>query len=308
MFRYYVLTSRNLKCLKRHFHSLPKEQTTVIINTTLDWYREEAEQYCIDNEIDYAITRSNGHPGRGKNSVLQHFLASDYDYMVQIDGDDFMQPYGVNLYKAIAESENPPDGVVILHSLSWKGRMKMGNLWFPYPWTEHYANRAKQLEQTFPQMKSTLRTAWKNRKLIKELISIHYEQAEYWNYPGESRSADDCARLIFWSRKLANMVHFREDLMIGEDTLVNYQVRDLACREQIQLQKIKDTDEHTYIYDLKNSGIVKRLQNKVDWSWVLPLNEAVSHESEKWIVTPEFRIAPVEIEIERVQEFKLGEI
>ncbi len=308
MLRYYVLTSRSLKCLKRQFHSLPKEDTTVIINTTLDWYREQAKQYCIDNEIDYAITRSNGHPGRGKNSVLQHFLASNYHFMVQIDGDDFMQPNGVNLYRAVAESSNPPDGIQIMHSMSYSGGMKIEQMWFPDPWHKDYAERARKVEADFPQLKQTLRREWNKRKETKKLMSVHFSQNKKWNYPGESRDPLDCARLIFWSRKLAELVTFREDLMIGEDTLVNMQVRELAFRGEIELQKIKDSEHRTYIYDLTNSGIVKRLRNKIDWTWVAPLNDAIAEESKKWTMTSEFRLAPVAIEIERTPDIKLGEV
>ena len=279
--RYYVLTSRKLKCLKRHFHSLPKEHTTVVINTIDKDYEEKAVEYCRDNNIDYAVTESNGRPGRGKNSVLQHFLGTDEEYMVQIDGDDFMQPHGVNLYKAVAESDNPPDGIQIVHSIGW---LDLDSDW---------------------------ENLWEDHTLTQE-INLSYGQHRMdnrkWNYPPDSREPMDCARLIFWSRKLAELVTFREDLMIGEDSLVNYQVRDLAYKGIVTLQKVNDTKEHTYVYDFSNSGIVRRLNNNNDWSWVQPLNDAIAEESRNWTVTEEFSLDPVAIEIEKAPELNLRNI
>lgn len=307
--RYYVLTSRNLKCLKRHFHSLPKEHTTVVINTTLGWYEEQAVEYCRDNNIDYVVTESNGHPGRGKNSVLQHFLGTDEEYMVQIDGDDFLQPHGVNLYKAVAESDNPPDGIQIMHSISWTGGRKLwDDLWIRNPWTEKFFKLKDHQVKKYPHLKETLEHIFQNRKEINAVYRQHCKDNKKWNYPPDSRDPMDCARLIFWSRKLAELVTFREDLMIGEDSLVNYQVRDLAYKGEITLQKVNDEEQHTYVYDLTNSGIVRRLQNKLDWTWVQPLNDAIAEESRNWTVTEDFSIDPVAIEIEKAPELNLRKL
>jgi tRNA(Ile)-lysidine synthase TilS/MesJ len=307
--RYYVLTSRNLKCLKRHFHSLPKEHTTVVINTTLDWYEEQASQYCKENKINYVLTESNGYPGRGKNSVLQHFLSTDEEYMVQIDGDDFMQPHGVNLYKAVAESDNPPDGIQIMHSISWTGGRKLwDDLWIRNPWTENFLKLKDHQVKKFPHLKEALEHIFQNRKEVNAVYRQHCKDNKKWNYPPDSRHPMDCARLIFWSRKLAELVTFREDLMIGEDSLVNYQVRDLAYKGEITLQKVNDEEQHTYVYDQTNSGIVRRLQNKLDWTWVQPLNDAIAEESRNWTVTEEFSIDPVAIEIEKARELNLRKL
>ena len=309
MLRFYVLTSRNLKCLKRHFASLPRTETTVVINTTLDWYREEAAEWCARNKIDYVVTKSNGYPGRGKNSVIQHFLASEYDYMVQIDGDDFLQPHGVNLYRAISASAQPPDGVVILHSLSWSNNRKIeGDLWLPNPFMPDFEKEISKYFDACPEIVEKVEYFRENKKELKRNYVQHCKDNDRWNFPGESRQSMDCARLIFYSRRLAELVTFRENLMIGEDSLVNYQVRDLAYKGLVELQKINDVEEHSYIYDLQNSGIVKRLTNRLDWDWVKPLNDAILEESWKWSVTPEFRVAPVAIEIEKAPEFNLGKL
>jgi len=128
--RFYVLTSRNLKCLKRHFVSLPKQHTTVIINTLDKDYESLVQDWCFREKINCVATESNGKPGKGKNAVLDHFLDSDYDYMVQIDGDDFLQPHGVNLYTWVAHND-APDGIQIVHSYSYAGGISERELFAP---------------------------------------------------------------------------------------------------------------------------------------------------------------------------------
>lgn len=297
MLRYYVLTSRNFGCLKRHFQTLPKEHTTVIINSKHSWYIDKAEEFCKVEGVDYAVTPCNGYPGRGKNSVLQHFLASDYEYMVQIDGDDILLPRGVELYKAVANSNNPPDGIQIVHSISWLAGFTMDDFWLGAPWQDKFSKNIRSLLRKHPYMGAKAENLRKNIRKIEKQFVEHCKLNRHWNYPPDSRDPMDCARLIFWSRKLAELVTFRENLMIGEDSLVNYQVRDMAYRGQISLQKVVDIKEQTYLYDLTNSGIVRQLENKLDWSWVQPLNEAIVKEAENWIVPPEFSLDPVAIEI-----------
>ena len=309
MIRYYVLTSRNLKCLKRHFASLPRTETTVVINTTLDWYRDDAMNWCKKNKIDYVVTESNGYPGRGKNSLLDHFLNSKYEYMVQIDGDDFMQPHGVNLYRAVAQSDNPPDGVQIVHGLTWHGgRKHMDELFLRNPWNESYRNKIPSIAKQFPHLRPKLMDIYHNAEKYRKLHLKHRRHNEKWNYPLDVNDEMECPRLIFWSRKLASLVRFREDLMIGEDTLVNMQIRDKAYKGEIKLQKVVDKDHISYVYDLTNSGIVKRLQNTFDWTWVEPLVNAVEEESKNWTVPFHYSLDPVEIEIEKAEEIKLSKI
>lgn len=289
--RFYVLTSRNLKCLKRHFVSLPKKDTTVIINTLDKEYEAKAQDWCIREKINCVVTESNGMPGKGKNAVLDHFLDYDYDYMALIDGDDFLQPAGVKFYTEITQRNDSPDGIVIVHSKSYRGDfIPNRDLFAPLPWTEDFKRWAGKQTYSFPEKRPYLKKQWLNREKLQEQYDIHCLQNLRWNYPPDSAHHMDCARLFIWSRKLAKTIRFREDLIIGEDSLLNYEVRDLAFRKEITLEKVEDRIARSYFYDLTNSGIVRRLQNKVDWSWMQPLNEAVSEREPYWTVGETFSI------------------
>ena len=297
MLRFYVLTSRKFECLQRHFRSLPKEHTTVVINTTDKAYEQKAFQWCYDNKITAVITESNGNPGKGKNAVLDHFLESDYDHMVQIDGDDFLQPHGVNVYKWVSEN-NPPDGIQIVYNNSWSSIKDSWSLYAAHPWHDNFLQWVE--DNIDPAEQEHYRQVYDRREEYLKEFRKHFELSVEWNYPKDVADPLECPRLIFYSRKLAESVRFREDLLIGEDTLLNYEVRQLAHEGSVILKKIKDNLEKTYSYDLDNSGIVKASERSADWGWLKELNDSVEKESKEWTVTQTFALDFIEHSIERV--------
>ena len=306
MLRYYILTSRNLPCLKRHFHSVPKKHTTVVVNTTDQEYERAASEWCFENKINCVVTESNGKPGKGKNAVLDHFLDSSYDYMVQIDGDDFLQPHGVNLYWWLSEN-NPPDGVQIVYGRCWSGELENPDeLYAPFPWDDNFKQWVENTVTS--EERPHFDYMYEHREEYKELYDIHCHDNFTWNYPLDSVHFMDCARLIFWSRKLASSVRFREDLLIGEDALLNYEVRDMAWKKRIELRKVQDSREKTYSYDLLNSGIVKKSQRDANWEWLKDINEAIAEASKNWTVPQTFRLSPVVHNLKRTEELNLGDL
>jgi len=101
--------------LKRHEKTIPKEDLIVVINTLIDEFSTKAVEYCTTNNIEHYVTESDGSPSKGKNSVMDLFQESEHDYMVLIDGDDFLTPHGTWTYKKLAESESCPDALSLQH-------------------------------------------------------------------------------------------------------------------------------------------------------------------------------------------------
>ena len=105
--QFYILTSTNYKALKRHFNSnysnIEPKDAVVIINTLNKKYSQLAQNFCEKNNIEYYVTESNGTPSKGKNSLLDIFLKSDNEHCVMVDGDDFLTPHGVWMYKHLAK-------------------------------------------------------------------------------------------------------------------------------------------------------------------------------------------------------------
>ncbi len=305
--RFYVLTSRNLKCLKRQFHSIPKEHTTVVVNALDESYVRLATEWCYENEVHCIVTKSNGKPGMGKNSCLDDFLQGEYSHMVLIDGDDFLQAHGVKLYSWLAKNDCT-DGIQILHSKSWTNGRKPQSLFAPMPWQEGYRKWGQKMCRDYPHLEDNIKAMWKSKKEYHDLYVIHRSQNRKWNYPLDSSNPQDCARLILWNRKLAGVLRFREDLIIGEDTLLNFEARDLAYNAKITLKKVIDREELTYFYDLTNSGIVRRMQNAIDWDWMEPLNSAVAEREPYWTVPDTFRIEKVSYDFEKLEPLDLSKL
>lgn len=62
----------------------------IVVNTLNDSYYQEV----LNKKFPFPVirTESNGRPGKGKNSCLDLFLDSDFDFISQIDGDDILYP------------------------------------------------------------------------------------------------------------------------------------------------------------------------------------------------------------------------
>ena len=121
MLRYYVLCCRNMNALKRHFDIIPSDELTVVVNTLDSNFQKEAVAYCQSKAVECVVTESNGTASQGKNSVIDLFLESSYDYFVLVDGDDYLTPHGVWTYKYISEMDSPPDIVALEYQYGiWK--------------------------------------------------------------------------------------------------------------------------------------------------------------------------------------------
>ena len=98
-----VLVSNNITFLSSSIESIFKQSTQnydiIIVVNTLDeyFYQEVLDLYKHYEKIKKIIrTQSNGYPGKGHNSVLDIFKKLlDYDYLIMIDGDDFLFPNAV---------------------------------------------------------------------------------------------------------------------------------------------------------------------------------------------------------------------
>ena len=66
----------------------------IIINTKNEEFYIDAFKYFQDKSVQFLRTESNGSPGKGHNSVIQNCknYQNDYDYFLNIDGDDFLYP------------------------------------------------------------------------------------------------------------------------------------------------------------------------------------------------------------------------
>ena len=93
-----ILTSSDIDLLKSSYNSIKNQKNTkldydilIVVNTLDDNYYNKILEYFKDVAI--IRTSSNGKPGKGHNSVVNLFYQyKSYDYLIPIDGDDFLYP------------------------------------------------------------------------------------------------------------------------------------------------------------------------------------------------------------------------
>tara|TARA_B110000090_G_scaffold84985_1_gene96672 strand:- start:59 stop:964 length:906 start_codon:yes stop_codon:yes gene_type:complete len=247
--KFYILTSSNLESLKRHndkeFSGIYKKDTVIVINSLNEQYVKEAKEYCESENLEYYITQSNGTPSKGKNSVFDIFLASDNNYCVLIDGDDFLTAHGVWFYKHLETLENPPDAVCLMNQTSL--RYIDDELYWTNPFTVDY-DELLSLDYY---------TGFRELQGLSHEKSIYFQSLhdKYYTEQRKYSEENEVHCRVTWLSKKAAQFRFDEDVVIGEDTLQMLRLKHEAVEGRLNFYS---TDENpiTYIYDERVGGIV----------------------------------------------------
>lgn len=291
--KFYILTSRDFFGLKNHALTIPPHDQVVVINSLDESYVQQAKNYCIENNIEYYITESDGTPGTGKNSVMKCFLESDNEYMVQVDGDDKITEYGFSFYRNLSKCKNPPDMVVLKKqwcylSIGWRtledGTKKTTMTSRNLPW---YRPNDEQEDMYDSQKMFGFWRVQKrhddNRGWIHSWEHVDDEQLMFWAKDrcklerwhwdiaeGNDEGRDVFSRMVFYSKKAAKHVKFTNELLVGEDMIAFYEIKRLGLSKELDVYCHDEYEKFTYIYtnNQKNHGIVGQ-QNS--WQWVTDL-------------------------------------
>ena len=120
-----ILSSSNSQLLKLSYDTIISQlnnpfdfQIVIIINSINSNYYNEVIKLFENIDVEIIETKSNGKPGIGHNSCINLFKnRKQYDYLIHIDGDDFLYPYSFHqLYKALIKTKKNdkyPDILVI---------------------------------------------------------------------------------------------------------------------------------------------------------------------------------------------------
>jgi len=296
--KYYILTSDNPEALERHispeYSNIPKEDIVIVINTLDKKYSEYVVEWCEKNSIEYHITHSNGTPARGKNTLIDLFLKSDNDYMVQVDGDDYLTEHGVWVYDHLSRIDNPPDVVCLKNQLSTilDREYLIENKINPY---------VLPLED-IPVLKSLYFTAdWKSieeydvvpdfinngcsesdAKIFAEYHKEFYRLQKLYCEDNESH-----CRVTWLSKKAASRHKFPEHLVVGEDTIFYFNLKHDGLNGDLDV-RCNDERPPTYVYDQRTPGTVHReVKEGTDWTWMSKYNNEVRYLEQSGIVHTE---------------------
>jgi hypothetical protein len=259
MLKFYILWSKGVKFLERVTYNIPTKETVVVINTLNEEEKQKGVDYCTNNSLEFFVTESDGTPATGKNSVLKLFLESNNDYMVAIDGDDHLTPYGVRLYRELANHPTPPDMVVL-----YRQQQVLSNGVVQYPFDKSNHNLTYEVLLGFL-------TESKHYELpLEEAQTLARDRIEFNEFMYKKmESREVMCRMVFHSRKVAELMNYTNRLVVGEDTHQFLRIKKLAMEGKLNVLRRKERERPTYIYTDNDS--IMRTDYKYDWSWIRPL-------------------------------------
>lgn len=296
--KFYALVCRNMNAVRRHERFIPKEDLVIVINSLNQDFNAEAKAYCEAAGIEHYVTVSNGGPSMGKNSVLDLFEASDNDYMVLIDGDDFITPHGYWTYKKLAENPQAPDCVALTYQYgiyrengydAWVAGLGNDTEVSPLLGVKDRMNSdaihgsGKRVFLEHPNW-------WKEAMAGKIVVPIEGDEHSEALADVYKRWATLCfkyisnweshLRLVWFSKKAVAGNRFDLNFRIGEDTLLYLVLKKQALDGKFVMKHLFDRYP-TYVYDTRIGGIVWNEKDSygqegtADYGWYLWLKKLV---------------------------------
>ena len=273
--KFYILCTRNINALKRHFSYIPKEDVHVVINTQDTEFEQEARQYCELENITFSVTTSDGTASTGKNAFLDIFESSDNDLAVLVDGDDFLTRHGVWTYKQIASMESPPDVLSLEYQYGMVAetgynRVNMSIdpsiVYNPFVGCKDRNNPTDILAAGFRCFLKPFQ--WWERgmagKLIKEReddgfsAELNADHTSWVNhcYKYINKWETHC-RIVMFSKKAVEGFRFDPALVVGEDTVLYFLYKHEHMEGRLEMKYLFDRYP-TYVYDMRIDGVVEK--------------------------------------------------
>ena len=197
----------------------------VVCNSTNSQFQIDAEKLCAKFPVKFVNTESNGKLGKGKNAVLEQFIKTDYDYLFQVDGDDFVYPGAIKKVNDII-NRHDFDVLALTESEVWDGTdLHRINEWIT---TDKFRDKINKILATFDP--ENLMKAVQNCKIGEEITD----------------DKSGLHRVIVWSKKAATKFRFDENLMVA-DSPGYLDLKLMHLREEIKLELTNA--KSIYIYD-----------------------------------------------------------
>jgi hypothetical protein len=102
-----VLTDRYPEKLERCINSVDIQGTNagkVVIDIDFIPIAQQIAEKC---DWTFVVTESNGTCSKGKNSALDYFQSTDYEYLFLIDGDDYLEPTSLAILERLVKHYDP---------------------------------------------------------------------------------------------------------------------------------------------------------------------------------------------------------
>jgi len=226
-----VLTSRDVEKLKRCIESvLPQTNDVVVVCNTLDFsFVEQAQQLAESYGIQCIITESNGNPGKGKNSVKDYFLSTEFTHLIPVDGDDMLLPKSIQIISNIVKSRNP-DVIGLIDSLVLLDGKELPIV----EWQEHEVLFQRSVDLTEPN---------NLKRLNIHTAKIRRVATQYNNFFN---------RFVLLSRKAASHIDYYETLTGAED--IKQSLLFKLMQKEGKIDYILLSSKNIYLYDVTDVG------------------------------------------------------
>ena len=141
-----ILTSSKMVFLKECYKSIKNQLKSgidydIIINVNTlkeEYYKEVLEQF---KDVTVIRTESNGKPGKGHNSCHEYFRDHiEYDYLINIDGDDFLFPFFMQRLEKYITTSYDPDIILLPFSDMINNDFYKNQLHYPFKKGYYYTN------------------------------------------------------------------------------------------------------------------------------------------------------------------------
>lgn len=238
-------------------HNLEYE-TYVIINTLDKEFEQKMVDYCEWSGKNYFITKSDGTPSTGKNSVFELFgRREDFTHLVQIDGDDFLYP---TFLKHIER-----------HLTKYPNTDVLGIL----PCDSIYTNNEKDFIKL-------------DNGQYAGLWGTNYSDWRFWIpfYEDSIFSEDNkgnLSRIMLYSRKIPNKFFYDKEQLIGEDYKIHFDF--LFAHQKDEIIYWFTTASDTWVRDTSSFGIQKKDSNHiVNGEYIIQKNEYYHEKLKQYVL------------------------
>ena len=141
-----ILTSSKLIFLRECYNSVKNQLPNNIdydiiinVNTLNESYYDEVVNEL--NEVIVIKTESNGNPGKGHNSCHEYFKEhTEYDYLINIDGDDFLYPMFMQRLEHYMKNPYNPDIIFLAFSDLLSDKLFKNMIHYPLKKAYYYFN------------------------------------------------------------------------------------------------------------------------------------------------------------------------
>lgn len=267
---------RAIRCIKSCYvqkNYTINYEVCVVINSLDEFFVADLANYCESQNIKYVITKSDGTPSTGKNTVFEHFNTTDFTHLTQLDGDDFFYPtYIQHVERHLKKyprtdvlSTIPCDSLVLFPI---DGHKTLKNGVNTCLWGLNYTDFREALPY--------------GRDPIVDNISKP-------NY----------ARLILFSKKASLNFRYDPQVLVGEDLKIHFDF--LWAHQHDEISYWFTTASDMWIRDTNSVGVQKRASNHVvDGHYIITQNNEMFEKVKAHVMNKmqRYRTGPSEIPVD----------